>query len=60
MHVSLRMHSVTSPIPGVIPGLRNRNCSPALLGSQTVSKPGMTPGSGMTLGGIGMRIHAKG
>ena len=27
-----------------IPGLRNRICSPALPGSQTVSKPRMTPG----------------
>jgi hypothetical protein len=30
--------------PGVILGLRNRKCSPALPGSQTVPKPGMTPG----------------
>lgn len=33
-----------------VPELRNRIFSPALPGSQTVSKPGMTPGDGMTPG----------
>jgi len=34
-------------ITGVIPGLKNRKCFPALSGSKTVSKPGMKPGEGM-------------